>query len=306
MHFDKVDLNLFVIFDAIYREQSVTRVAQQLNLTQPAVSNSLARLRRGFDDQLFIRTPQGMQPTPVADSVIGDVRRALGLLRDSMGVNARFEPSTSEKVFRLGMNDLSQLLVLPGVIDVIKKQAPSAGISCFYLDRQQAVEDLKSGALELLLDVPEVNARDLGHQQLAKLPYVVAMRPGHRLARKKLDLDAYLGEEHVNVSSRRRGRGHTDVALHALGKQRRTVARVQHYTVAAGITAESELLWTVPRVMAARTDLMVKELPFSVEPLELNLYWARNATVDPANLWLRQLVTEQFNEKLSIDSRKRA
>ncbi len=81
MRLDKIDLNLFVVFEAVYRERSVTRVAQELHLTQPAVSNALGRLRQAFGDQLFVRTPQGMQPTPVADNVIGEVRRALLLLQ---------------------------------------------------------------------------------------------------------------------------------------------------------------------------------------------------------------------------------
>ena len=99
MRLDRVDLNLFVVFDALYRERSVTRVATHLNLTQPAVSNALSRLRQTFEDPLFVRSPDGMAPTPVADSVVADVKEALALLSRSVAVNAHFDPVRAEKVF---------------------------------------------------------------------------------------------------------------------------------------------------------------------------------------------------------------
>lgn len=296
MRLDKVDLNLFVIFDAIYRERGVTRVAQQLNLTQPAVSNSLARLRQTFDDQLFVRTPEGMAPTPVADNLIGDVRRALLLLEKSISSNARFDPGSAETVFKLGMNDLAALLVLPGLQQSASDQAPGITISSYYVDRDRAVEELRSGALDLLLDSPQLNARELGQQPVASLPYVVAMREEHPLAGGPVSLDDYIAARHVHVSSRKRGRGQADVALHAAGLSRTVAMRVQHYTVAAAITASSDLLWTVPQAMVQPGALHVAELPIAVAPLEFNLFWSRSATDDPASQWLRGLVMDLFSQ----------
>lgn len=133
---DRLDLNLFVVLDAIYRERSVTKVAAQLSLTQPAVSNALGRLRQTFDDPLFVRTPEGMKPTPVADSVINDVRQALTLLGRSVDTLAQFDPKTSDKVFNLGMNDLAESLLLPKLRALLKEQAPGVSITSYYVERR--------------------------------------------------------------------------------------------------------------------------------------------------------------------------
>jgi len=298
MRLEKIDLNLFVVFDAIYRERSVTKVAVLLNLTQPAVSNALSRLRQTFDDPLFVRTPEGMAPTPVADSVVGDVREALALLGRSVGVNARFEPATSEKVFRLGMQDLAESLLLPRLHAAVKKVAPKVSITSYYVAREAATEELKAGVIDLLLDAALVNAKELGQAALAELPYVVAMRAGHPLAGKALTVEDYLAAEHLHVSSRRKGRGQMDVALHKLGYRRRVTMRVQSYMVGARIAEQTDLLWTVPRVLAETLPLQIAELPFSVEPLAWNLYWHKNADSDPANTWMREMLRRVVAENV--------
>ena len=287
MRLDKIDLNLFVVFDAVYRERSVTRVAQQLHLTQPAVSNALNRLRQTFDDQLFLRTPEGMVPTPVADNVVGDVRRALALLGRSVDASTRFDPATSEKRFYLGMNDLAQQLILPALLPLVQRSAPAIGIHCYYQTRQHAAEELKSGGLDVLVDAPQINAREFGHRPLLELPYVVAMKPDHPLAGKPLTMAGYLAAEHLHVSARKKGRGQADVALHSLGEKRNVRLRVQHYLAAAEITRTSELLWTAPEVAARDSGLHVQPVPFPMEPLVWYLYWSKSATDDPASQWLR-------------------
>ncbi|GAB3279398.1 LysR family transcriptional regulator [Parahaliea aestuarii] len=288
MRLDHIDLNLFVLFDALYRERNVTRVAMQLNLTQPAVSNALGRLRQSFDDPLFLRTPDGMQPTPVAERMVADVREALVLLRRSVGAGARFVPATSDKTFRLGMNDLAESLLLPALQSSLAHAAPGVAVASYYVDRASAVDELRAGRSDLLLDAPVFNARELRHAPLASLPYVVAMRRGHPLARRKMTEKAYLAAEHLHVSSRRRGRGQVEIALHSRNLRRRVSMRVQNYLVAARIAQQTDLLWTVPRVLLPLVDLVSRPLPFPVPPLEWHLFWHGNADGDPANQWLRQ------------------
>jgi len=295
---DKIDLNLFVIFDAIYRERNVTNVATQLHLTQPAVSNALSRLRQTFDDPLFVRTPQGMMPTPVADSVVRDIRKALGLLGKSVGGNAKFLPEVSEKVFKLGMNDLAEALLLPTLHLRIKEFAPNISITNYYVTRDTATEELKSGTIDVLLDAPAVNAKSLQHMPLATLPYVIAMRPEHPLAQGDFSLDDYLAAEHIHVSSRRKGRGHVDIDLHSLGHKRNIVMRVQHYLVAARIVGNSDLLWTVPEALVKSLPLISRPSPFLIEPLLWKLYWVESAENDPSSLWIRRLLRETAEEIL--------
>ena len=298
MRLEKVDLNLFVVFDAIYREGSITKVSIALNLTQPGVSNALSRLRKTFDDPLFVRTSLGMQPTPVADNLIIDVRRALALLGRSIDVNTRFDPAISERTFRIGMNDLAASFILPELQQRISADARHVAVACCYHDRSAATEDLRTGAIDLLIDSPEVNAKEFDHLILGRLEYVVASKKNHALAGKPLPLSDYLAGKHLHVSSRRSGRGQVDIALHAIGQRRNVSMRVQHYWLAARIIETTDLLWTLPELLANGLSVEAYRLPFAVEPLRWHLYWHKNADRDPANLWIRQLVLEVASEKL--------
>jgi DNA-binding transcriptional LysR family regulator len=188
------------------------------------------------------------------------------------------------------MNDLAESLVLPELRTVVRKLAPKISIASYYVDRISATEDLKSGGLDLLLDSSEVNAREFEHQPLGGLSYVVAMRQGHELAKKNVTLEQYVAAEHLHVSSRRKGRGQMDVALHAMGYKRDVMMRVQSYLVAARIAEQTNLIWTVPEVLANTTPLYTSKLPFEVEPLTWNLYWHKSASNDPANGWMRDIV----------------
>jgi DNA-binding transcriptional LysR family regulator len=290
MRLDKIDLNLFIVFDALYRERSVTRVALSLNLTQPGVSNALSRLRQTFDDPLFIRSPDGMLPTPVADSIVADVRKGLALLRRTVGSNAHFKPLTAVKTFRLAMNDLTESLLLSPMQAMLKTQAPNINLTSYYSDSRVATEDLKSNAIDLLIDSQQVNAKELVSMPLLELPYVVVMRANHPLATNPFTLKQYLSAEHLHVSSRRKGRGHVDIALHSIGHRRNIKMRVQNYLIAEKVTQESDLLWTAPNLPGTTGDLHITPLPFEVEPLKLYLYWHKTTDDDPANQWMRELI----------------
>lgn len=289
MRLDRVDLNLFVVFDVLYQERSVTQAAQALHVTQPAVSNALSRLRSTFNDKLFVRSPSGMLPTPVADSAIMDVRKALKLLGNSVAMGAVFEPAEAERKFHLSMSDLLQTLLLPTVLQELTKSAPGIDLICYPLEREKSAEELKSGRTDLVFDAPLFNARDFRQAPLLDLEYVVAMRPTHPLAQPKLSLDDYLSARHIHVSSRRRGRGQADIALHSQAHKRQVVLRVQDYLVAQALTAENDVLWTVPKALVANSNLHLCAPPLRIEPLKLNLFWSKQANDDPANRWLRNL-----------------
>lgn len=295
MRLDKVDLNLFVVFDALYQERSVTRVAQALNLTQPGVSNALSRLRQAFDDPLFVRSPDGMLPTPVADSIVGDVRKALGLLHKSFGVNARFDPLTTEKVFRVAMNDLVETILLPKLQTQIQKLAPNARLNSFYTDSRVATEDLKANVIDLIIDSTQVNAKEFASELVIELPHKVLCRPDHPILKKikvadPLSMDEYLLAQHIHVSSRRKGRGQADIALHAAGYKREMHTRVRTYGVAEKMLLQTDLIWTAPAIIADYSELKGIPLPFKVEPLKMYVYWHRSAEDDPASQWLREMI----------------
>jgi len=298
MRFEKIDLNLFVVFDALYRERSVSRTAMVLNLSQPAVSNALARLRNTFDDPLFVRVKGGVAPTPIADTVVDDVRKALTLLKRSIEVSAGFNPTSSDKTFQLGMNDLAESLLLPKLRLHLREVAPKVSVTSYYVDRRAGAEELKSGLIDLMVDAPLIDTSDLGSKPLSSLPYVVAMRRDHPLTGRPLSVEDYLESEHIHVSSRRKGAGQTDLALHSMGLDRTVKMRVQNFLVAARITLETDLLWTVPKVLADALPLHRTELPFRVEPMRLYMFWHKQAKDDPSNIWIRETIAQLLEQSL--------
>jgi DNA-binding transcriptional LysR family regulator len=291
MRINEVDLNLFLLFDTIYAKRNLTRAAEVLCITQPAVSNALARLRKAFGDPLFVSTPRGMMPTPVADNIAGRVAEALNLLSGSLQEGDLFLPASAEKVFRLSMNDSAETLLLPPLGDILQQQAPKIRIESFYSNRADVPRQLAAGALDLAIDATLINDPQLCHTPLMPEPYVCMLRRGHPLAGRPLQLDDYLAMEHVHVSSRRQGLGHVDAALARLSLKRNIQMRVQHYLVAPQIILRTDMALTAPLRLAQGYAATIQPLPFDLPALEWHLYWHRSADLDQANSWMRtQLV----------------
>lgn len=292
MKLGRVDLNLFTVFDAIYTERNLTRAAAVLNVTQPAVSNALNRLREVFNDELFVRKPRGMEPTPVADNTIGHVRQALTLLNFSLNEGASFDPQLTEKTFKLSMSDLSERLLLPALVHQLRQQSPRLSVRSYYVGRDELVKELASGQTDLAIDVPLVHDPNIRHQPISREDYVCLLRPGHPLLcrqtyNKKIALEDYLALEHVHVSSRRSGSGYVDSVLGKMGYQRKLAIRVQHYMAAPDIIGGTDMALTVPRALAIQLALPCVELPFELASLDWHMYWHKSADNDRANRWLR-------------------
>src|SRR3989338_5437036 len=146
MNLNKVDLNLFIVFDAIYTEANLTRAGQIVGITQPAVSNALARLRETFNDPLFVRTAQGMVPTPMAQNIIGPVRNALQQLRISVQESRIFNPAQANKTFRISMTDLTEAIILPPLFQRLRRMAPNVNIESMLARRRETTKELALAA----------------------------------------------------------------------------------------------------------------------------------------------------------------
>ena len=292
MSLSKVDLNLFIVFDAIYQQRNLTRASEVLCMSQPAVSNALARLRESLDDPLFVRASGGVRPTPLADNIIDRVQEALKLLESSVNEGSEFDPYTSTKTFRLSMNDMAEAMVLPGLLKALKQKAPSVAIECYYIGRADLERELSAGTVDLALDVPLVSGPQICVKPLVKQRYVCAVRKDHPDIGDSITLDQYLQMDHLQVSSRRKGFGFEDYALQRLGRQRRVKVRVPHHHVAPTLLKSSDMVLTLPANMARLHDLKVMELPFTLSALDWSLYWHNSADQDQANMWLRDLLME--------------
>ena len=308
MNLNKVDLNLFVVFDAIYTEANLTRAGQIIGITQPAVSNALARLRESFNDPLFVRTAQGMVPTPMAQNIINPVRSALALLRVSVQESRTFNPLQANKTFRISMTDLTEAVVLPPLFQRLRKQAPSVVVESLLSHRRETTSDLAAGRLDFAIDAPLNTDPQVRHVKLMEDRYVCAMRPAHPLAgQPSISLDEYLGLTHIHISTRRTGLGQVDLALGKMGLQRKITLRSQHYLMASNVLQHTDMVMTVPERFARRHALHFVALPLNELPnVETHLYWHESTEQDPANRWMRELLIELCEQQVALETRQRA
>ena len=292
MHISRIDLNLFVVLDAIYREGNITRASQALNLSQPALSHALGRLREWLKDPLFVRQGSAMVPTPLTRNLIGPVRQALQTLELGVRQRQRFDPGQTRRAFHLGLRDVFEVTILPTLVQTIQNEAPGIELSSVRTDRRTLEADLAAGALDLALDVPLPTGEAIRQTRVFRDQLIVMVRAEHPTMGEKPTLADYLDQTHILVSSRRRGRGLEDFELNREGHRRRIGLRCQHYFAACRVVSQTDWLLTMPeqyaRIANAQFGNRIVPFPLSTPPLDVHLYWHANADHDPANQWLRE------------------
>lgn len=296
MHISRVDLNLFIVFEAIYAEGSLTRASLKMNLTQPAISHALGRLRQLFDDPLFERQGHVMVPTPLARSIIEPVRQALRGFEVTLNGVERFDPASSERTFSVALRDVLEASVLPPLMAELAHGAPSVGLNALQVGRRELESELAAGTLDAAIDILLPLSADIRHTRLVRDNTVVLVRRDHPLVQGgTLDMDTYLQLEHIMASSRRRGPGLEDFELSRMGLQRRIRLRCQHYFSACRVVSQTDLALTIPerlaQVVNQQFDNQILPFPLAMPSLDIYLYWHANVDNDPANLWLRERLT---------------
>lgn len=318
MHLSQVDLNLFVVLEAIYREGNLTRAGRQLKLTQPAMSHALKRLRELLKDPLFIREGANMVPTPFSRNMINDVRQALQILEVNLYENRNFDPAHTRRNFMVGFWELMESMILPSLARTLTRAAPEISITTLRVKRREIEAELSSGALDLALDVPINMSDSIRHKPLFSDRVVVVARPGHPAIGRELDLETYLSQDHILVSSRRYGPSLVDTELNRKGKSRRIVLRCQNYFAACRAASETDMLLTMPEHYAEMLNRTFENRlhPFplkSLQTLDIHMYWHESADNDPPNRWLREEITRVVDESsnaaalpLKLPPKKRA
>lgn len=300
MDISRIDLNLLVVLEAIYSEGGLTRAAERLHVTQPAVSYALGRLRELLGDPLFVRQGHGMAPTPLMRTMIEPLRQALQGIEAVLNDMQHFDPATAERRFTLGCRDTLESLVLPRLLNRITRAAPKVELATVHFSRRDAKADLVSGRLDLLTDAVLPNSGQIRHTRLSDDRLAVVARQGHPLIGEQLTLEDYLRLGHVLVSSRPRGPGVEDHELGRRGLQRRVVLRCQHYYAALRVVSETDLIVTMPQRLAQTINqhLGNRILPFPLEAPRHGIYllWHANRDNDPANRWLREQIVAAFAE----------
>ena len=299
MNLQTMDLNLLVVFEALMEERGVTRAANRVGLSQPAMSNALARLRRTFDDPLFVRTPEGMSPTPAAQSLIGPVRSALAQLRDIFEEKPAFAPSASERLFQLLTNDYVELTLLPPLVKAIREQAGGVSLrvqrspSVFEPPSVNSLAESFDLAIGFFPDALTLDAR-VRSELLWEDKNVCIARARHPKIRGRISLRQYAEAEHVAVFYKKQGLGVIDTLLAQRALSRRTAVVVPHFTTVPFIVSASDFIATVPERLAQRFSKQLKlqslRAPIEIPPLRLTLLWHERFHADPAHRWMRELI----------------
>ena len=298
-----IDLNLLSVFQEVYRERQISSAARKLGLSQSAVSNALARLRRSFGDELFVRTASGMQPTPLATQMAEPIGVAMAQVALALNQRSRFDPATSSRRFVLAMTDVGEIYFMPTLIERCKLLAPLVEISSMRAGSLALKEEMEGGRVDLAVGPFEDISEALYQRQLFRQPYVTMMRKGHplaRLDRGEVSLARFVKAEHMLVDANESPYDRINALLARAGIGPSVRFRVPHFTAVPYMVATSDLVVTVPQKLAERAAL-----PFGLEwivpPLELptlqtNVFWHRRYNQDPGNQWLRGLLAEVFAE----------
>ncbi|TMH03405.1 MAG: LysR family transcriptional regulator [Betaproteobacteria bacterium] len=298
MELKDIDLNLLVVFNQLLVERRVSKVAENLDLTQPAVSNALARLRKLLGDELFLRTPAGMEPTPFADQLAESVTYALGMIHSAINQRTSFDPHSSTRSFTIGMTDIGEIYFLPALMDRLRQEAPGVSLSTVRNTAVNLKDEMEAGKVDLAIGLlPQLKA-GFFQRRLFRQRYVCLFRKGHRLDKKKISLAEFSSAEHLVVVSAGTGHGKVDELLKRSGVDRNIRLTVPHFVGVGHILQATDLVATVPERLAQRLigpfGLACVSHPATLPEVAINVFWHAKYHKEPANQWLRSLVFDTF------------
>ncbi len=294
-----LDLNLITIFDVLIREQSVSKAADQLGLSQGAVSHALRRLREFFNDPLFIKTRGGMKPTPRAEDLAQSVLGVMGTIRRELLVATRFDPTKEQRVFNLCMTDMGELVFLSPLIQKLRVTAPNCALRSTQLNPKDIPAALESGELDLAIGSVYSVSKGLFQQQLFTHPFVTIVSRDNKKIGEKLSVEQFFELQHIVVALADRAEGYYDSAIDRFGLSRQIYLTTPHFlTIPSIIQHNPDLIATVPRelgtVFAEYNAIRIVPTPIALPPFSLRQHWHPRYHHDEANAWLRQLVKKTF------------
>ncbi|MAR95681.1 MAG: LysR family transcriptional regulator [Gammaproteobacteria bacterium] len=297
MKISSFDLNLFVILNAIYTEGSLTKAAQVVGITQPAVSNALSRLRDKFNDDLFVRTGSGMVPTQKTENMISDIQNALSLIQQSVNEPDKFNPSLSKRNFKLSLGDISEGRVLPYIMKQLYENAPKISLGSYSYKRNDQVHALATNNLDFVVDPVIPNSNEINSLKVFEDDFVAIHREGHNISSiKNITIEDIVNEKHIHVSRRKVGEHLIDIELDKIGLKRNVALRCQHFLIAPPIIKSTDLILMATRSFAKRNNLSFVEIPIEIPSMEYFLIWHKSDEGDGGHIWMKDLITKAFKE----------
>lgn len=295
----RFDIELLYVFDEIYKTRSVSRAADNLGLPQSTVSIALGKLRSHFGDRLFSRTAKGMEPTPHAQDAIVDVRRAIEALGNALTHRDDFDPAAATREFRICMTDISEIVLLPRLLNHLTTAAPGIRLDISKIS-PATPRDLEDGAVDLAVGfMPHLEA-GFYQQTLFQQNFICMVAQGHPRIDGVLSREAFSAEGHLSVKTSGTGHYIVDKIIEKEGAARRIVLQLPSFLGLGRIVAETTFIATVPDKYASAIRsgeaLQLLPCPFSMPSFAVKQHWHERFHADPGNRWLRQTFSALFTE----------
>ncbi len=300
MELTDIDLNQLVLFQQLMVERRVSKVAENLGLTQPAVSNTLAKLRRQFGDDLFVRTPAGMVPTPFAEQLAEPIGYALGMIHSGLNQHSRFDPASVKRSVTIGMTDIGEIVFLPALVERLRQQAPGVSLSTVRTTATRLRDDMASGQVDLAIGpLPQLKA-GFFQRRLFRQRYVCLFRKGHAFERKRLTLADFKAAEHLVIVSAGTGHGQVDELIRRAGVERSVRLTIPHFVSVGHLLQRTDMVATVTERLAQSLvepfELSYRPHPVDLPEIAINVFWHAKVHRSPAHQWLRGVVFDLFGD----------
>ena len=294
------DLNLLRTFEAIFRDGSVSRAADQLGISQSAVSNALSRLRYQLDDPLFIRSNRGMEPTPKAVRLASTLLEGMTIVRSALAETATFDPATSTRRFTLLMTDVGEIAFLPVILPRLSREAPNVNVVVLEHGLERYAELLDNGTADLAIGRIALTG-SLCSEPINAAPFVVMLMRDHpdlqwTDGKPSLSFDSYIAARHVLVQPRGAIGDPVSEALGPNARRRRIALSIPHATALPMIIDNTDLMATVPEIFAqyarGNSGLITVPAPFPIGQTFVQQWWHKRNSKDPGHRWLRATLTD--------------
>lgn len=294
------ELTLLYVFDAIMTEGSITRAAERLNMTQPAVSNAVSRMRHAWKDPVFVKKGRQIEPTSYALSLWDQVRGPMHELSRAVTTTG-FDPATSRRKFRIALADMMLDLLWPPLVSKLEQDAPGIDLHAVPYTLGGAHMQLREAQVDLAIGMLTEHDHSLRSTWLADSGYVLAMREDHPLAGRPITLEEFLDARHLLISLSGDTHGPVDSALDRMGLSRRVAVTVNHFPAIPALLQTSDLITALPDGMMQdeqlRKGLWLTRLPIEVDPISVYLIWHARHDREPGLIWMRSLVEYLIRER---------
>lgn len=294
------DLNLLYVFEALWRDRSVTGAAESLGLTQAAVSSALKRMRDDHGDKMFTLVGRRMEPTPHTASIAPQLLDALAMIRKTSVEEEKFDPATSRRLFTVRTRDIGEVTSFPPLLKKLQAEAPHIKLRTVFKPIDETLSGLASGRIDFALGFLPALETAIHRRLLFKQHYVCVMRKGHPLADQELTIELFREQQHLLVEYSGSGHQILEKSLIDAGARHQIKVRIPQYLSAPHFIIASDMLWCAPAILAktltSHFGLISRPIPLQLPEFDIGIYWHDRYHRDPGNKWLRDFIVNHTNE----------